>query len=470
MASLGDVNFRLRGDTEGFTRGMLNAARSIDTLERDIRQLHADFRAGRVHIEEYRRSMAALNEQAKGVRTGIGQIAFNDLPRLKNILQQTAPQAEKVGLSMRSLRGPLATVAAQAVGVSGSLGSLGSILLSLGTGSTVGLAAIAGIGAIAFAFKKLGEAERETHKAYEDYLDTIRKKTPLAIVGAELDVVTEKYKRMATLFNRGNPSNQFFEEGGAATFKKLGDDYRRVKGVYDGLFAGLKDNAHKNTKEVDEWKSATMGVNNALKSLNSTWNEWRANVDRPILFTQSFVTGKSKEDLGLGKIRDGIVGGVEDAAKSLSGKDLLPPELRGDAVKEAERLGQSMARSIASGFTSAGGGIGAAIKNVFRSALDTVIEALIKPFLTQLAATVLGAFGKGAGGKFGVKDLIGAGVGIGIGVISGGIFSRSSETVVNVPASRSPMDQARDAFWLSTMAETMRALQSNNSLRVVYTR
>lgn len=473
MANLGDVNFRLRSDTEGFTRGMLNAARSIDTLERDARQLQTDFRAGRVHIDEYRRSMAALNDQARAVRTGIGQIAFNDLPRLKNILQQTAPQAEKVGLSMRSLRGPLATVAAQAVGVNGSLGSLGSILLSLGTGGTVGLAAIAGIGAIAFAIRKLTADTSEARKEYEEWQKSLQKNSDFAKVGNALEEQQEKVNKLTKQLQaaiRVDPLSMYtqnLKESLGEAVTELGRLQTQERQLFES--STKHDVAESLPKALAiDWylvENAIRDADFAIKDVLA--NGYRLGRNEGPL--QGFGGGASAAEQAAmqaaAAAKTGFISGIEGATGNKGG--WISEEDKESARKSAERLGQSMARSLAAGFTASGGGIGSAIKNVFRSALETVIEALIQPFLSQLAAAVLGALGKGTGGRFGVKDIIGAGIGIGVGVITGGIFSRSSEVAITVPASRSPMDQARDAWWIATMSETMRTLRATNSLRVV---
>lgn len=468
MASLGDITFTLRGDTASFSTAMKGAASALDELQRDVKLIQADFRSGKIGIEEYRRAMAATHQQARDLGGGIHTLADKDLTRLNTVLRQTIPAAEKAGITLRTLRSPLASLAANTVGVSGPLGSLSSMLISLGVGGPAGIAAIAGIGAIGFAINRLKGHTEEAHKTYTDWLDSLRKDTPLAMLGGEMDALVLKVARLSEKFTKANDGRP----GGPMSLrartinKELQEavaELGTIQQQYNAVFEGLTDHSDKATKQTKEWSAATMDANNALRSLTATFEKWKDNtIDRPTLFTSSFVLGKKKSESGAGKMRDDIVSGVQETARGLSGKDLLPPELQDKVSEEAKRLGTALSRSIASGLLS-GNSIGSTLKNIFKQVLEEILAQIIKGFAIKFAAALFpggGAAGgilKGLGGLFGLSRAAD-------GVVPTGPF----EIAITVPSSRSPMDQARDAWWLSTMSETLRSLQATNSIRVSY--
>lgn len=121
-------------------------------------------------------------------------------------LATTTPRiVESVGhaeVGFGGLERVLSGVAAESLGANERIVGLGAHLLGFATGGEFVAVALAGIAALGAAMEGLGEETHNTQKAYDDYMASLRKSTPLSVVGGQLDDEKDKLLQLATSLNR----------------------------------------------------------------------------------------------------------------------------------------------------------------------------------------------------------------------------------------------------------------------------
>lgn len=106
--------------------------------------------------------------------------------------EQVAVGTQRATVSMARFQNAVNNLGLAAVGVQGPMGKIVETIAILGIGGGLVTGVLAGIAAIGAAFRYLNKDIDAAHKAYTDYMDSLRRATPLAIVGAELDVARSK--------------------------------------------------------------------------------------------------------------------------------------------------------------------------------------------------------------------------------------------------------------------------------------
>lgn len=128
------------------------------------------------------------------------------------------------------------------------------LLSSFGVGGPVLVAVAAGITATVLVVRTLTKEWRESQAAYDAYMDSLRRQTPLAIVGRQLDAITEKshsaLQGITTLFLgilEGNVAAAFGRQAG-----KDATEIERLQKQYEELFNTLGDPAKRATEATSK--------------------------------------------------------------------------------------------------------------------------------------------------------------------------------------------------------------------------
>lgn len=185
------------GEAAGAKVAAANGARlrrEISATEAQVKNLAAAYRAGAIGGDQLLRGSAELQQRADALRRTLVQTerAAGDL----------GVAATRATPSLRGLREPLTSLAANAAGLDPRLTSLLSTLGMFSVGAGPVIAILAGLAAIAAAMKKLDEPTRKAKEAYDDYLKSLRQTTPLDIVGARLDVARDAYRKAIADYQR----------------------------------------------------------------------------------------------------------------------------------------------------------------------------------------------------------------------------------------------------------------------------
>lgn len=181
----------------------LQADAAFVRITQDIRQATVDYQKGSLSVQGYAdalrfaRTEAAqfgidadrLESSIQGVqarfqqqretlsqftaRTQGATVAAHSMAGGMNAVNRSATRAARQGLG--TMRSSLASLVAMTVGARGTFGTLGGALLQFGAGNTIALGAIAGLGAIALAVRKLTEDARESKKAIDESITSIEK-------------------------------------------------------------------------------------------------------------------------------------------------------------------------------------------------------------------------------------------------------------------------------------------------------
>ena len=128
---------------------------SSERLENSIHGIQARFRG------TARESLTEFTRRTEGVAVGLNRV---------NV---AAKRTARQGLG--TIRSSMASLTAMAIGTRGTLGTLASGILQFAAGNVIAIGAIAGIAAIAFAFRKLSSDAREAKKEIDDHIAALEK-------------------------------------------------------------------------------------------------------------------------------------------------------------------------------------------------------------------------------------------------------------------------------------------------------
>lgn len=332
---------------QAFTPGTGAAALQRD-LARTIaamKDLKANYLNASVGEREFLDGMQQLQRQADATRAAIAKIP--------EPVQQVATATNTAGVGLKALRSPLATLASQSLGTSGSLGQLGSVLLSFSTGTGITLGVLAGLAALAKAVEFFGQQTRQTQKDYDDFLDSLRKKTPLAVVGAQLDVVNASLTDLARL--KVTDPQKFIEFGGDNRMKELAIQAQQLSASYQDLLANFADQraataaefADRNAKAFNALFGELGNADKALQSLTRTYDVWLKKQQQPTqLLTISSALGRTPSQANVPNVDLADANRLADQLFRTTVK-LLPP------VKTAAESWADGADAIEQGLRSA---------------------------------------------------------------------------------------------------------------------
>lgn len=180
---------------------------------------------------------------------------------LRRLAIQTENATKATGGEGTGFRGGLAKAgramerfAGDLLGVNNQVGNFAEGILEFAGGGALVTGVAAGIIAIGAAFLYFTKQAREAKKAYDDYIKSLQKDTPLSIVGAQLDSVREQ------LAKAENQQAYEIEVVGSATSEttKRVADLRRQVGLLEGQYQDLRDAL----KDVHDQSLFDAGLNN----------------------------------------------------------------------------------------------------------------------------------------------------------------------------------------------------------------
>lgn len=236
---------------------------SSERLENSIKGIQGRFRAtGRETLRDFTR-------RTEGVSVG--------LTKVNTTAQRTARQG------LGTIRSSMASLTAMAIGTRGTLGTLASGILQFAAGNALAIGAIAGIAAIAFAFRKLSSDAREAKKQIDESIKSLEKLreaevTPLERVAesitdaqtrlSEMQVVLDRFETLLggrerteqLLAGARLTRAEFREDGGADVLARL-ERVRKLREkmaeLEEKIGAGERKRAKEQGKEDDE-REATL--------------------------------------------------------------------------------------------------------------------------------------------------------------------------------------------------------------------
>lgn len=137
----------------------------------------------------------------------------------------------KAGNALNNLAGNL-------IGANNQVTNIAEGLLGAFGGGGVVTAAAIGVTALAGAFLYLTKTTREAQKAYDTYMEALRKDTPFAIVGSQLEAVREKVADLEALQAPGK-EHSFAIAGGQRRLDALRAELAAIVIQEQSLFAGF---------------------------------------------------------------------------------------------------------------------------------------------------------------------------------------------------------------------------------------
>jgi hypothetical protein len=157
----------------------------------------ADFQAGVISARDYATAMQIARAEAVALRSAGVIPAGREFSAFNTVLRTTVPTAAAAGQGLGTIRSSLASLTATAVGARGVFGTLGGALLQFASGNMVAIGIIAGIGAIAFAWRKLTQDTREAREELVKLRDEMAKKFPAIILGPEGEAFNVRERLLA---------------------------------------------------------------------------------------------------------------------------------------------------------------------------------------------------------------------------------------------------------------------------------
>lgn len=142
-------------------------ARTMGQVALDVQKATAAYRAGKLPLQEYRIALAAARAEAINLAGSISTLGARETMQFNGILRQTTVTAKGMGQGLGSVRGGMAALAAQALGAQTAVGSMASSLLMFAAGNAIAVGVVAGIAAIALAYRALTSDSRELAEAQD---------------------------------------------------------------------------------------------------------------------------------------------------------------------------------------------------------------------------------------------------------------------------------------------------------------
>ena len=216
---------------------------SSERLEGSIKGIQGRFRG------TARESMAEFTRRTEGVAVGL------------NTVNVAAKRTARQGLG--TIRSSMASLTAMAIGTRGTLGTLASGVLQFAAGNAIAIGAIAGIAAIAFAFRKLTSDAREAKKEINAHIAALEKLREAEVT--PLEKVTENIEGATTQLAEFNADLAKIE---AKLEKDPGRDVRAILLVKqkkllediaekeDLIAIGERKRAEEEGKEADELETS----------------------------------------------------------------------------------------------------------------------------------------------------------------------------------------------------------------------
>jgi hypothetical protein len=104
-----------------------------------------------------------------------------------------------MGEGLRKASSAINHLAAEALGVNPTIARLSEGLLAFGVGGALVTTVAAGLAAVGYAISKVTEQGRQAVKAFDDFLNSLRKMSPFAIAGAAVDEYSDRIQKLSGL-------------------------------------------------------------------------------------------------------------------------------------------------------------------------------------------------------------------------------------------------------------------------------
>ncbi len=449
MPELGEISARLTADGSTFTAGMGQAKTAVENFQTAA----ATATAG---TKTFYEGVAQAGEFAGGSERGIRRMEF-----------------------------ALGSLAAEATGANHALGTLIEGLLLFGSGSVLTVAALAGIAAIAVAFKEMDRGWKDT----EADIDKLGKS--LDALGPHAKLVAEQIK-LAFLQAKGDAEGAslgFFDEivtfwanvlrglpnapgaddlrklllsSGAQTQliadvqltadiadqqekvnlaaeeyqKKLTEGNDRLQERLDGFLDQIAIQ-QSSVRFQDEFRDAVRDANAEVKALNSEmelWTKFGADLGEVMFQGQRFSLGKGEDNTLFGQI-----------SKTVEESNRQMDKILAEQERHAKEWGMRISRALVDGISGNLNSLGALLKSIIEEWINVNI---ITPFIVSL-----GIFSPSRFGMY-VGQMLAEGVAVVAGRSKIGVMGLA--LTVNVSGgSPDPFTAARDNAWQRTLRESI---------------
>lgn len=421
-------------------------------LTADASQFIAGFEAASAEVEAFEKKTAKIGNpfQKGGFLTGAAAARelmaamAKDAGRIAQTVTQSAQQVQgAAGMAARGIkvleRG-IGGLAFQAAGVPGPIGKMSATLLGMGVGGPVTLAVIAGMGLIAAAFNKVGEAAEEAEKVsreaaerFTQHLGTIRglsEKTDRSAILSQMArlQVALREVQSARLGARQTPAQEFETNRREALimqeFDELSQRLTELDKIAGKPLEDIVEDLQDITREAQRAGAAIeMHMIPAFTELSA------AEVKASIAAMKLPGLDADKTDLRtLGRDLRSELGKVVGDDKS-----------QREIVNIGETMGDLLAQGVMGGFQDAA------------SAMRAIFFAVLRFALGQISGGIFGAVNPAKSAATGAEKLGG-------GVLQGAMVG--PELNVSMPAPMTPFDIARDAQWQRALRESIAVARS----------
>jgi hypothetical protein len=474
VAQVGDVLMTARADVG-------QAKQAFRSLQADVKQASADFKAGVISIGDYQTAIRTARQEAISLRSaGLAPVG-RELSSFSQVMVATTPRIEGARRGLGTLRGAMVGLAGSMVGVRGPLNALVSGLLLFGTGGAIGAGVAAGLAALAFGFNKLRQGAKDAAEAVKTYADAWRalpeqQKVQTAADLAKLQAQQADINlRLAPLLE----SQRQAKAGGIATpalnkqieelQKKFIEVSTAVAGAMQKL-SGFREDVAKTGTTVRE------ALLPPLEDIQRDLDRWNANLRQQAEAVKDALSPLREYERALESLRElealGLIGHEERLARGdqlrRAASDVGKPmfaSTKAQIKAEFDDLGLTAAGAFTRGFIRSAfegfKGFGSVLKNVFASLFeDALMQALRR-------------LGGGGGGSGILGFLFNTGVGFATGGPAGAAIGGAasigirppgppefSGMNINVGPARDPISIARDAQWLAALAASNLQLEA----------
>jgi len=144
--------------------------RTFTDISRDVRQAAADFRAGKISLDDYTTAVKYAQREARHLSaTGIKPVG-QELRSLNAITRETGRTAIGGAQGMGTLRSAMGSLAFSTAGLPGRLGEVSSMLAGFSFGSLATAGVFGGIAALGLAYRMLTKDIREAKEQVQAFV------------------------------------------------------------------------------------------------------------------------------------------------------------------------------------------------------------------------------------------------------------------------------------------------------------
>jgi len=164
---------------------------AFSAIQRDIQLATADFRAGRISVEDYRAALDHARQSAIALSQQAGTLSGGGLGAFNAVLRQTEQKTLTTAHGFSQMERGLALLAGEAIGANAGLERLATGALLFGVGGPVTIAVLGGLLAIGLAYRALTSEARKAEQAVDDVKKAIDRQLAADVpkrIQAQLDL------------------------------------------------------------------------------------------------------------------------------------------------------------------------------------------------------------------------------------------------------------------------------------------